>query len=96
MQLLLNSDGRVIFFLPWENSTISGTTDTPTVISDQPKPLEEEIAFILKEISNYLNEDVKVRRGDVLSAWSGIRPLVKDPEKIGTEGSLPLPLRNFI
>lgn len=23
------SDGRVIFLLPWQNSTIAGTTDTP-------------------------------------------------------------------
>ena len=28
---------------------------------------------------------MKVRRGDVLAAWSGIRPLVKDPTKTGTE-----------
>lgn len=28
----------------------------------------------------------KVRRSDVLSAWSGIRPLVRDPAKSSTEG----------
>ena len=27
----------------------------------------------------------KVRRGDVLSAWSGIRPLVQDPNKTDTQ-----------
>jgi len=50
------SDGRVIYFLPWEGKTLSGTTDTPSVITDQPKPLEEEISFILKEVGNYLNK----------------------------------------
>ncbi|KAG0209321.1 mitochondrial glycerol-3-phosphate dehydrogenase [Mortierella sp. NVP41] len=35
---------------------------------------------------NYLNPDVKVRRGDVLAAWSGIRPLVRDPAAKNTEG----------
>jgi len=81
------SDGRVIYFLPWEGKTLSGTTDTPSVITDQPKPLEEEISFILKEVGNYLNKDVAVRRGDVLAAWSGIRPLVKDPTKLGKSGT---------
>ena len=28
---------------------------------------------------------VSVRRGDVLSAWSGIRPLVQDPNKEDTQ-----------
>lgn len=27
----------------------------------------------------YLSPDIKVRRGDVLSSWTGIRPLVRDP-----------------
>jgi glycerol-3-phosphate dehydrogenase len=79
------SDGRVIFFLPWENSTLSGTTDTPTTITHRPVPMEQEIAFVLNEVSNYLNEDVQLHRGDILSAWSGIRPLVKDPTKTHTE-----------
>jgi len=39
-----------------EGKTLSGTTDTPSVITDQPKPLEEEISFILKEVGNYLNK----------------------------------------
>lgn len=41
--------------------------------------------FILREVKNYLNPDVEVRRGDVLSAWSGIRPLVSDPNKPNTQ-----------
>ncbi|XP_048454992.1 glycerol-3-phosphate dehydrogenase, mitochondrial [Rhincodon typus] len=79
------SDGRVIFFLPWEKVVIAGTTDTPTEVTSKPKPHEEEINFILKEIRNYLNSDVEVRRGDVLAAWSGIRPLVSDPNSKDTQ-----------
>lgn len=79
------SDGRVIFFLPWQKQTIAGTTDLPCEITHNPKPTEDEIMFILKEIKNYLNPDVEVRRGDVLSAWSGIRPLVSDPNKPNTQ-----------
>ncbi|KAJ3059553.1 mitochondrial glycerol-3-phosphate dehydrogenase [Rhizoclosmatium hyalinum] len=42
-------------------------------------PSEEDITWILKEVGNYLDPGIKVRRGDVLAAWSGIRPLVRDP-----------------
>lgn len=79
------SDGRVIFFLPWQKQTIAGTTDMPCDVTYHPKPTEEEIQFILHEVKNYLNPDVEVRRGDVLSAWSGIRPLVSDPNKGDTQ-----------
>jgi len=73
------SDGRVIFFLPWQGLTIAGTTDTPCPVTSSPGPGEGDIQFILSEVKNYLTPDIDVRRGDVLSAWAGIRPLVKDP-----------------
>uniref|UniRef100_A0A8C0SHA3 Glycerol-3-phosphate dehydrogenase n=1 Tax=Canis lupus familiaris TaxID=9615 RepID=A0A8C0SHA3_CANLF len=79
------SDGRVIFFLPWQKMTIAGTTDTPTDVTHHPIPSEEDINFILNEVRNYLSCDVEVRRGDVLAAWSGIRPLVTDPKSADTQ-----------
>lgn len=79
------SDGRVIFFLPWQGNTIAGTTDSPSPISPNPLPDEESIQWILGEVSQYLSPDINVRRGDVLAAWSGIRPLVKDPKARNTE-----------
>lgn len=53
------SDGRVIFFLPWEKVTIAGTTDQPCEVTHHPSPTEAEIQFILNEIRNYLNHDVE-------------------------------------
>lgn len=79
------SDGRVIFFLPWQGNTIAGTTDSPTTISKQPIPSDDDINWILKEIKGYLAPDITVRREDVLAAWSGIRPLVRDPKAKNTE-----------
>lgn len=79
------SDGRVIFFLPWQGNTIAGTTDAPTTITQHPMPREEEINWILSEVRRYLAPDINVRRGDVLAAWSGIRPLVRDPNAKNTE-----------
>ncbi|GMI78791.1 SUGAR-DEPENDENT 6 [Hibiscus trionum] len=76
-------DGRVVFMLPWLGRTIAGTTDSSTSITPLPEPHEDEIQFILDAICDYLN--VKVRRTDVLSAWSGIRPLAVDPNAKSTE-----------
>nr|GEX64523.1 glycerol-3-phosphate dehydrogenase SDP6, mitochondrial [Tanacetum cinerariifolium] len=76
-------DGRVVFMLPWLGRTVAGTTDSNTSITMLPEPHEDEIEFILDAICDYLN--VKVRRTDVLSAWSGIRPLATDPNAKNTE-----------
>ncbi|KAJ9553584.1 hypothetical protein OSB04_017629 [Centaurea solstitialis] len=76
-------DGRVVFMLPWLGRTVAGTTDSSSSITMLPEPTENEIEFILDAICDYLN--VKVRRTDVLSAWSGIRPLAVDPNAKNTE-----------
>ncbi|KAI0304259.1 DAO-domain-containing protein [Multifurca ochricompacta] len=80
------SDGRVIFFLPWEGNTIAGTTDAPAPVEKEPRAAEDEIRWVLEEVRRYLSPDIKVRRGDVLSAWSGLRPLVRNPAASSTEG----------
>jgi glycerol-3-phosphate dehydrogenase len=80
------SDGRVIFFLPWQGNTIAGTTDTACNITQNPVAGEDEIKWILNEVQRYLQPEISVRRGDVLAAWSGIRPLVRDPKASKTEG----------
>lgn len=79
------SDGRVIFFLPWQGATIAGTTDTASKVEQHPKPGEHEISWIIDEVRNYLNTNVEVKRSDVLSAWSGLRPLVMDPAAKDTQ-----------
>ncbi|PYI18794.1 DAO-domain-containing protein [Aspergillus japonicus CBS 114.51] len=79
------SDGRVIFFLPWQGNTIAGTTDQPTEITTQPEPSEKDINWILTEVRRYLAPDINVERSDVLAAWSGIRPLVRDPKVKSSE-----------
>uniref|UniRef100_A0A0K0ERJ6 Glycerol-3-phosphate dehydrogenase n=1 Tax=Strongyloides stercoralis TaxID=6248 RepID=A0A0K0ERJ6_STRER len=79
------SDGRVIFFLPWEKMTVAGTTDSQHEVSFSPCPTNNDVEFILEEIRRYLSSNVAVRRGDVMSAWAGLRPLVKDPNKKDTK-----------
>jgi glycerol-3-phosphate dehydrogenase len=79
-------DGWVVFMLPWLGETIAGTTDSSAEITMRPQPTEEEINFILDSISEFLT--VKVRREDVKSAWSGIRPLAVDPSAEDTASAL--------
>jgi glycerol-3-phosphate dehydrogenase len=70
------SDGRVMFAIPWHGHTLIGTTDTPVDrASLEPVALEQEIDFILSTASLYLAH--KPTRGDILSVFAGIRPLVK-------------------
>jgi len=69
-------DGRVLFAVPWHDKVVLGTTDTPIEhISIEPKPLEEEIEFILHHANRYLEQDIT--RADVQSMFAGLRPLVK-------------------
>lgn len=76
-------DGRVVFMLPWLGSVIAGTTDTLAPVTVRPRATEEEVDFILDALSPYLS--VPATRRDVVSAWSGIRPLAADPSQSGTE-----------
>ncbi len=70
------SDGRVMFAIPWHGHTLVGTTDTPiTTPTLEPRPLQEEIEFILETAGQYLLK--RPTREDVLSVFVGIRPLVK-------------------
>lgn len=53
------SDGRVIFFLPWQKLTIAGTTDSPCDVTSNPAPTEKDIQFILQEVKHYLSQDLE-------------------------------------
>ncbi|KAH6894685.1 FAD dependent oxidoreductase-domain-containing protein [Thelonectria olida] len=83
--LKASSDGRVIFILPWEGHTLAGTTDNECDISRNPVPRADEVDFILEEVSKLLSPESVLRRSDVLAAWSGIRPLIRDPNAKNTE-----------
>nr|ANM86756.1 glycerol-3-phosphate DH [Stygiella incarcerata] len=76
------SDGRVLFMLPYQNHTLVGTTDSRTEITNNPRPAEADIVYLLKHVNEYF--DTSLKRDDVISAWSGIRPLKKASEKSDT------------
>lgn len=72
-------DNRVLFVLPWENSTLIGTTDNRCELTDNPKVSKQDINYLLKYINQYFN--LEVTEKDIVSSWSGIRPLVFDDTK---------------
>jgi len=70
------ADGRVLFVIPWHDKVLLGTTDTPVnKVVLEPKPLEEEIHFIINHFNKYSKH--RIAYTDVASVFAGLRPLVK-------------------
>lgn len=68
-------DGRVLFAIPWHDVVLVGTTDTPVEgVSLEPRPMEEELEFLLDHAGRYLLKHPKPE--DVRSTFAGLRPLV--------------------
>lgn len=73
------SDGRVLFGVPWHGRLVLGTTDTPLEQkSAEPRPLEDEISFILDTAQEYMHK--APTRKDVLSTFAGLRPLAANED----------------
>ncbi|HUG19545.1 MAG TPA: glycerol-3-phosphate dehydrogenase/oxidase, partial [Planctomycetaceae bacterium] len=68
-------DGRVIFAIPWVGRCVIGTTDTPVREALlEPHLSSEEVDFLLETAGRYLSR--QPTREDILSTFSGVRPLV--------------------
>lgn len=71
------SDGRVFFAIPWHDHALLGTTETTVSKSVlEPRPLQSEIEFLLSHAARYLAKAPAA--AGILSAFAGLRPLVKD------------------
>jgi glycerol-3-phosphate dehydrogenase len=69
------ADGRVFFAIPWHGRVLIGTTDTPAPKAVlEPRPLREEIEFLLAHAARHLAR--KPGPSDILSAFAGLRPLI--------------------
>jgi glycerol-3-phosphate dehydrogenase len=70
------ADGRVLFAIPWHGATIVGTTDESVDRAEvEPRAMHSEKNFLLDHIGRYFGR--LPRPEDILSVWSGLRPLVK-------------------
>jgi len=68
-------DGRVIFAIPWLGRLLVGTTDEE-VKPDQPLTVSRaEAEYLLRHLNRYSSLQYSI--ADVISAFSGVRPLVR-------------------
>lgn len=70
-------DKRPVFVFPWEGSTVIGTTDLDhrDDMRDEASISEEELNYLL-EAANHQFDQAELSADDVLSTWSGVRPVV--------------------
>lgn len=70
-------DKRPVFVFPWEGVTVVGTTDL-----DHREELSQEASMTVKEMeyllcaANHQFVQAGLEVGDVISTWSGVRPVV--------------------
>lgn len=76
--LFQNTDKRVIFVNPYEvDKCLIGTTDIPYHGRPQDATIDEsEITYLLNAVNRYTKK--QLQRSDVLSSFSGVRPLYDD------------------
>jgi len=76
--LVQNHDRRVIFINPYEGDmALIGTTDIPYEGKpEEVKADEQEMDYLIAAVNRYFKE--KLRRSDVISSFSGVRPLFDD------------------
>lgn len=83
LALTTKRDGRIVFVLPWGDLTLVGTTDTDFHGDpDRVVPDGRDVSYLL-EATNEAFPGAKVGLEDVVSAYAGLRPLVRR----GTNGS---------
>jgi glycerol-3-phosphate dehydrogenase len=81
------ADRRGVYVYPWEGTTVIGTTDL-----DHSEDLDIEASISAEEIQylldayNHVFPKATLSRGDIISTWAGVRPVIgaeesKDPSK---------------
>lgn len=80
-------DKRPVFIFPWEGTTVVGTTDLDhkSDIDQEATISEQELVYLLEAV-HILFPDHTLSRDDIISTWSGVRPVIgsdgaRDPSK---------------
>ncbi|HUJ15537.1 MAG TPA: FAD-dependent oxidoreductase, partial [Thermoanaerobaculia bacterium] len=80
-------DRRVFFVLPWQGTTLVGTTEVmQRGPLDDVHASEREIHYLISRFNRYIREPIG--KEDVESTFAGVRPLVgrrSNPSAIGRE-----------
>ena len=86
--MIVRTDKSVLFFIPWGQRWIVGTTDTD-FSGDRAEPgvTEEDVEYILAQANRVL--DRPLARADVIAAYAGLRPLVAAQAGNGSRAAKP-------
>jgi glycerol-3-phosphate dehydrogenase len=85
--MILRTDKSVLFFIPWGERWIVGTTDTD-FSGDRAEPVatEEDVDYILAAANRVLVRPLI--RADVIAVYAGLRPLVETVGEVnGSKGA---------
>jgi len=66
---------RIFFVLPYKGQTLIGTTEGRQKISDEIRPTQSEIIYLIDAYNNYFIDQITVQ--DIVRSFSGVRPLIK-------------------
>lgn len=69
-------DGRALFAIPWENRTMIGTTDLDHDLNEDETQISSSEYDYLMEATAYAFPDWPVTDGDLISTFSGLRPVI--------------------
>ncbi len=88
--VLQTKDNRIIFIIDHLDKILIGTTEKVIPYNELDFDLEadkDEVSYILKNVNEYLKTNENLNRTDIISSYSGIRPLVKDQSKSSSKTS---------
>ena len=87
--MILRTDKSVLFFIPWGERWIVGTTDTDfTGDRAEPAATQEDVDYILAAANRALVRPLI--RADVIAVYAGLRPLVEAVGEVnGSKGAKP-------
>lgn len=80
------NESRIFFVLPWQGSTLIGTTEVRQSVDDVAICSEEEKEYLLAAYNHYRKDILK--KEDIVDCYAGIRPLIysaDDPSKATRE-----------
>jgi glycerol-3-phosphate dehydrogenase len=77
-------DRRALFILPWEGTSMIGTTDLDQTPADdaatpEPRISQGEVDYLLEAL-HFICPDLDLGEGDVISTFAGLRPTIKAAE----------------
>ncbi|MDR1788747.1 MAG: glycerol-3-phosphate dehydrogenase/oxidase, partial [Opitutaceae bacterium] len=67
---------RILFLIPWGQRLIIGTTDTDYDARPEDVAVDlDDIDYVLETVNKTFS-GIKLTRDDIISSWSGVRPLI--------------------